>query len=280
MIDYEAVKEEILSFFLTEYQPTQAAAYVEAIVKEHLAPIYTVEVIDQFWEQLGLRVIDDLVEEYNVRSTQEWPIPFEFLDSDGTKVVGRSRLPSQPGLDEFQVALLSLTHTEFEELAALVLYLSGCKAWVTPATHDQGIDAFGFFRLFEEGIGNQGSGPLIWVFVQAKHYTQQRLGSKEIRDTASAVLFASHKIFDQSKAKYTMIDVKEFSPVAILLVTSGDLKRTAKILAVNSGVMLLTTLDLFLLFSKKWGPEYINSSSSSSLASRLRGELEGIEVAI
>lgn len=284
MADFEAVREDILLFFLTEFPDDSGAAYVETVVREHLGQTYTTEWVADFWEKSGHRVVSDLLEEHNRRIDEGFPLNFTFIDDVGSVIRGWANPDVHYNTARFQQALLSLSHTEFEKLSARVLQLAGCTdIWVTPASHDQGLDAFGCLPLLPPltpVFGRPNSALLCWILVQAKHYRTERVSSSVIREFAGSAELAKFGAYAQEATKYEMLSLKAFTPLGLVLITSGEVKRTAKLVAEQASIIILASSDLCAFFISLWentGAEI--PMTPIDIASRLRQETGDIATA-
>lgn len=257
MYEYKTVREELILFFLTEFSDDTPISYVEDLAKEFLLRKYRPEWVDIFWESQGDYLISELVEEFNRRMQDGFPINFTFVDEESKKVQGWTNPVILFKTTNFQKALLSLTDKEFERLAARIIQVVGCKdAWSTPVSHDQGLDAFGCLSLFDlpkisrETVDN---GKLkIWVLVQAKHYNKEKVCSSDIREFVGSGDLAKHKIYATEALKYEILELKPFAPLAFIMITSGEVKRTAKLLADSAGIKIITSSDICAIFSSQW----------------------------
>ena len=73
---------------------------------------------------------------------------------------------------------------------------------------------------------------------------------------------------------------RAFSPVALVYLTSGEVSRSAKILAQNAGVILLASDEMYCLFTEYWERSGIAvPATQRAFAARLRKETEGFQVA-
>ena len=282
--DYTTAQEDVLSYFLTEFPSDSQAAYVEDVVKKFLEQTYAPDWIDQFWDGLGQAVISDLLDEYNRRIIEGFPVHFTFVDDEGRIVKGWTDPSLRFNTALFQRALLSLSDTEFERLSARLLHLAGCTdAWATPASHDQGLDGFGRLPVLESVRGNVGAESKeywVWLVVQAKHYKKERVRSSEIREFVGSTHLAQLGIYAQEGKKYELLDWKPYTPRGLVFVTSGEVKRTSRLLADRTGIAMLTSSDLCAAFSTYWinaGEEV--PESISELTSLLRYEAERVPLA-
>ena len=130
MNEYELVKEQLLLFFLTEFTEDTPASYVETAARGFLRRTYSSEWIDGFWEKVGKSVISDLVEEYNRRITDGFPIHFTFVDDEGRKICGWSNPAVSFKTAVFQQALLRL-----RDCPAVYCILRGVRVRGLPRYH-------------------------------------------------------------------------------------------------------------------------------------------------
>ena len=70
--------------------------------------------------------------------------------------------------------------------------------------------------------------------------------------------------------KYPDLNLKSYTPITYILVTSGEVKRTAHILAEKIGIIFLSACDLCVIFSNQWSTN--PPTSINELANRLRHE--------
>ena len=109
------------SVILTAFPLNQPASRVErSVVHEFLRSRFNDEWIEKCWVDVGERIIDDLVAEFNRRDELGLSVRYELIDDIGSEVRGQS-IPGEEALYTFQDALLELTDVEFERLAARVL---------------------------------------------------------------------------------------------------------------------------------------------------------------
>ncbi len=279
MNEYELVKEQLLLFFLTEFTEDTPASYVETAARGFLRRTYSSEWIDGFWEKVGKSVISDLVEEYNRRITDGFPIHFTFVDDEGRKICGWSNPAVSFKTAVFQQALLRLKDAEFERLSGRILHFAGCtSAWATPISHDQGIDAFGYFSLFSlPRISREPHKFLVWILVQAKHYDKEKVCSSDIREFLGSGKLAKYEIYATEGKKYQQLKLRPFSPIALVLVTSGEVKRTARLIAEKAGILLVAASDLCAIFSTHWSASKVEiPASPDQLVCLLRQEADRV----
>lgn len=272
MNSYQIAREQLLQFFLTELSEATPSTFVEDLAKEFLLRSHNLEWVNEFWEKIGGDFISDLIDEYNRRIEDGFPIYFEFIDDLGTKVRGWVNPDIPYNTSAFQKALLLLTDTDFERLSGRILQLAGCShAWVTPKSHDQGLDAFGCYHLFNlPKISSVSNIFESWILIQAKHYNKEMVCSSEIREFIGSVELAKVHAFAVKGEKYPDLNLKHCTPIAYILVTSGEVRRTVHILAEKIGIFLLSAGDLCVIFSTEW--ETDPPTSIDELADRLRHE--------
>jgi hypothetical protein len=283
MSDYQAIRSRFLCHLLSEYPVNSPPQLLEAVVKAFMKPTYQVDYIDAFWRGTGGELQKEIVEEYNRRLNDGSSLRFTFLDDIGEKIVGSGQSPAQIKPDIiFQDALNSLTPGEFEALAPAVLKLAGCTpAWATPASHDQGLDAFGYSTFFESStLKWKGAAPNVVFLAQAKHYNKYKVDTALIREFVGATKLAQHHVYAVHCEKYTDLTFRAFSPVALVYLTSGEVSRSAKILAQNAGVILLASDEMYCLFTEYWKRLDIGvPATQRAFAARLRKEAEGFKIA-
>lgn len=272
MNNYEISKEYLLNFFLTELSETTAASFVEDLSKDFLLRTHNTEWVEDFWDKLGDNFISDLVKEYNDRIYNDYPIYFTFIDELGTKVRGWKNPNASYDTSLFQIALLQLTDTEFESLSGRILQIAGCTdAWVTPKSHDQGLDAFGRYSLFNLPKYSSTSNLFhSWIIIQAKHYNKEMVCTSDIREFVGSVELAKHHTYAIKGKKYEQLDLKPFTPISYILITSGEVKRTTHLLAEKAGIFLLSSSDIYVIFSIEWGAD--QPTSVDKLVDKLRYE--------
>ena len=275
---YQIAREQLLQFFLTELSEATPPAFVEDLAKQFLLRSHNIEWVNGFWESIGGDFISDLTDEYNRRLADGFPIYFEFIDDLGTKVRGYVNPDISYDTATFQQALFLLTDTEFERLSGRILQLAGCsRAWVTPKSHDQGLDAFGCYHLFDlPKISSSSNIFESWILIQAKHYNKEMVCSSEIREFIGSVELAKIHAFAVKGEKYPDLNLKHYTPITFILVTSGEVKRTAHILAEKIGIIFLSASDLCVIFSTEWGTDL--PTSVDEFVSKLRNEASRVPI--
>jgi hypothetical protein len=275
---YELARDQLIHFFLTELSEATPPDFVEKIAKGFLLRSHNPEWVDEFWENLGADFIADLTEEYNSRIENGFPVYFTFIDDLGTKVRGWSNPTVPYDTATFQRALLCLTDTEFERLSGRILSFAGCaNAWVTPKSHDQGLDAFGYHHLFDlPKISSLSNIFQSWIIIQAKHYNKEMVCTADVREFVGSVQLAKYRKFAVKGVKYPQLDLRPCTPIAYVLVTSGEVKRTTHLLAERAGVLLISASDLCAIFLTEWGSD--QPTSFNELVDRLRTEAKQVSI--
>jgi len=113
--------------------------------------------------------------------------------------------------------------------------------------------------------------------VQAKHYNKEKVCTSDIREFVGSGKLAKHEIYATEGKKYQQLNLKPISPIAFVLVTSGEVKRTAKLIAEKAGILLVTASDLCAIFSNYWSASKVAiPASPDQLVSLLRQEAEQV----
>ena len=283
MSDFPTTRSHFLCYLLSDYPVDSPPQFLEAVVRTYMQSTYKAEYIDTFWRGTGSELQKEIVEEYNRRLSDGGSLRFTFLDDVGEKIVGSGGTAVQPNPEiAFQDALNSLTPEEFEALAPAVLKLAGCTpAWATPASHDQGLDAFGYSKFFEsKALKWKGAGPNVVFLAQAKHYSKYKVDTALIREFVGATKLAQHHVYAVHCEKYSDLTFRAFSPVALVYLTSGEISRSAKILAQNAGVILLASDEMCCLFTEYWVRSGTTvPATQKAFAARLRRETQGFQTA-
>ena len=165
-------------------------------------------------------------------------------------------------------------------LSARLLALLGCdEAWLTPASHDQGLDSFGYSQAFGPTTPREIRQQCRIVFLaQAKHYEKHKIGSRDLREFVGAVELAIHKIFSTVDAKYDDLTIRPFGPTVMVFLTTQELPFTVKTIGRNAGIVVLSAQDLAIALSNK---RIVNKSrwTKSALIRDMRKSLRGIHSA-
>jgi len=284
MREFSEMRGKVLSYLLTVYPFDSKPQFLENVVKDFLTTTYSEELVDRFLNDNVRNLQDDIIKEANRRIEEGASLRFQILDDIGEKIAGATfDQPADPRM-VFQDALQNLTPDEFEALSAVILRIAGCViSWKTPQSHDQGLDSFGYAKFFmtEQAIKWLGSCPEIIFLAQAKHYKKEKVNAAEIREFVGSATLAKHAIYAVQGEKYSDLSIRPFTPLALIFVTSGEIKITAKILAQKSGIVLLASDELFQLFIQHWSNGNVKVKyTKSGFTERLRREFKGIPAAI
>jgi len=280
---HEIAREDSLLYFLTEFPLESPPVYVEQVVRDFLGGMYSEEWVDGWWAAVGDRMIGDLVDEYNKRLADGLPLRYEPVDDIGRKVRGSGIAKGEKFSAAFQEALLALSDDEFELLSARVLQWAGCtKVWTTPHSHDQGLDAFGVLPLLQvPGIWEpERDAPVLSMVAQAKHYSKEKVRTAQVREFVGAKYLAQFETYAVEGKKYPQLSLRPLAPIALVLVTSGEVTRTSRSLGRKAGIFFLSSSDLRVLFQDYWTRSLTTlPQSKRAVVALIRQELQGIPVA-
>jgi hypothetical protein len=281
--DFEGSRREILSFLLSSFPARSGPTTVQALVYERLGRRCNTEYIAAFWEGVGEKLRGEIIDEYNKRLDEGSATRFVLLDDIGEKIAGTGYRRPAPLPVSFQDALHELDHTEFEALSAAILRVAGCQRfWTTPHSHDQGLDAFGYLDYLGtlSRTAWSGSCPQVVFLAQAKHFLRDRVDAEDIHQLVGAAELAKQDIYTV-RNRYKELLFHAFSPVALLYVTSGEIKTTAKRLAIKAGIVLLASNELFRVFDAYWKSSGLKvQQSKRGFLRQLRREIGGIQQAV
>lgn len=242
--------DEVIAYFLTEYDVNSRPQFLKKCIELFLAKKYTAKYISLITDKFLTQITKILMEEYDERQKTKQLLRYEFLDSDGTKIKGIGQKHTAH-LRVFQNALNNISDTEFEQLSAVILKSMGCyDVWVTPASHDQGLDAFGYSRELEKYLPSN-SKCIVVMLAQAKHYNKTKVGTRDIREFIGSVDLAIHEIFSSVDNKYDDLVIKPFGPTVLVFLTSQEVPQTVKRLATKAGLVVFTSVDIYNIFQKR-----------------------------
>jgi len=249
----EELRAEVISYLLTRYPVNSKGQYLHEVASDYLLRDFNPDFVNEFWTEQGEKLCREVIEETNQRIEAGSSLRYEILDDIGERIRGAGTAGSQDPRTAFQDALQKLDPLEFERLAGVLLQWFGCHStWLTPASHDQGLDAFGYW-WFLSGAGDWPSGrPEVIFLAQAKHYLKNRVSSCYLREFIGAAECAKHKVYAVQGDRYPDLEVRPFAPVALIFLTSGELKVTAKTLARRSGMIVIASDELFELCKHYW----------------------------
>jgi len=238
---------------MTEYAVDSPPSHLKDCVESFLLPNYSAEFVSSFISGFLDRVRDVLVNEFNARFEKPHSLRYRFLDEIGEKIEGIGPSNEKAKI-EFQNAINELSSTEFESLSAYILKIAGCETyWRTPESHDQGLDAFGYLSFLERTSGEWFAGvPRLILLAQAKHFSTCKVGSKDIREFIGSSQLAVHKIYSTIDDRYSDLDIPPFCPVGLIFITTEEIPLTVKRLGVRSGMIILSSDDLYDLFIGNW----------------------------
>ncbi|OGW71348.1 MAG: hypothetical protein A2047_00050 [Omnitrophica bacterium GWA2_41_15] len=242
--------DEVIAHFLTEYdvesRPQLLRSYITSLLRQQYVQERVSEIVEKYYDTIQ----EILIKEHDSRLKSEQLLRYDFVDATGTKIKGIGRSYAQRQ-NIFQNALNGISDSVFEQFSAIVLKWMGCReVWVTPASHDQGLDAFGYSYDLKKYLSSK-SECVIVMLAQAKHYIKTKIGTKEIREFVGAFGLAIHKIFSSVDDKYEQLEIKPFGPAVLVFLTTQEVPQTVKRLATRSGIVVLTTEDIYEMFYKR-----------------------------
>jgi hypothetical protein len=130
------------------------------------------------------------------------------------------------------------------------LKVLGChEAFFTPASHDQGVDAFGYQELVSPTPYGTTHG-LTWI-AQAKHYIRSNLTTGDVRELVGSKELLLAKVFSTVDERYKELTLKRYAPTAIALITTEEVPSTVRKLAEGAGVFVFAASDLFHILSPR-----------------------------
>lgn len=282
MNDYGQINEEVVSFLLTEYPSDSPMQYLEDVLFNYLTQRYNLHYVEQYMNNSTNRLRGLILEEFNRRVEQGAMLRFELLGDTGDKIRGVAAVDQIPAPVRFQDALQKLNPNEFERLSAVILRLAGCAdTWVTPESHDQGLDAFGYLRFFKtKQLVRWVCRPEVVFLAQAKHYKKDKVSSYHIREFYGSCELAKKELYSVQGEKYRTLQFRPASPVAMVYVTSGEVSLAAKTLIQNVGIVLLASEEICALFTSYWRSiKQTLPRRTNEVVSMIRRELTGLRVA-
>lgn len=281
MTAFADLRSEIISYFLVLFPVDSQPDYLERITKRYLAGTYNDDFIERFWNDQAQFLRDDLIDETNRRIRKKASLRYEIMDDIGDRIRGAHYKLNPDPPNVFQDALQHLNPYEFEALAGVILKIAGCHSyWLTPRSHDQGLDAFGYASFLDIQLRWLGSKPEVVFLTQAKHYLKNRVSSNEIREFVGAAALAKFDIYAVQGEKYPELDMRPFAPVALIFVTSGEIKISTKTLARKSGMVVVASDELFQIFRDYWNSGGVMfPKTTKKLVDRLRKEIKGLPLA-
>lgn len=250
MPSHDAV-HEVIAHFLTDFPLNQRTCKTQEYIRQYLTKRYSDEFADKITTSFFTKISRSLIEEYDHRLQAKELLRYKILDDEGERIAGMGQ-SWQRQLRVFQDALNALSYAEFEFLSARILQVLGCDAvWVTPASHDQGLDSFGYAPAFPQDVPQEITKQCRVVYLaQAKHNKRHAVGSRDLREFVGSVELAIHRIFSTEDEKYEDLTISPFGPCVMVLVTTEELPRTVKTIGRNAGIVVLSASDLAILFSR------------------------------
>ncbi len=243
---------DVIAYFMSEYAHDSPPSLLEEVIHLVLARNLNDERAEELTDKFLDYIQNSLVEEFNERYGSNKSLRYKLIDNEGSKIAGIGDLAKIEHI-EFQNAISSISHSQFEGVSALVLRKAGCNFLRrTPDSHDQGLDAFGYMDILQQfSVSTNNHACKVNFLAQAKHYSQTKVGSKDIREFVGAATLALHKIYSSVDTKYQELDILPFSPTSLVFVTSEEVPGTVRRLAQRTGIIVLSSDDLFDMFVAK-----------------------------
>ena len=240
-----------LAHFLCKFDPKSKKRKTRDVVKEVALPCYSAEKVNEFLDHSLQLFQATLVEEFNARYSDQRPLRFQIADTSGVGTLVEGYRPSKLAkVTHFQDALHATSPKEFEKLAAIILKVLGCKeVFLTPASHDQGVDAFGYQDLVSPTPYGTTHG-LTWI-AQAKHYFASSVTTGDVRELVGSKELLVAKVFSTVDERYKELRLKRYAPTAIALITTEEIPSTVRRLAEGAGVFVFASSDLFHTLSPR-----------------------------
>ncbi len=271
--------QQVIAHFLTEFPSRQKRCKTEDYIRQYLSRRLKSEYVDDLMRKYLDSVISLLIDEHDTRKKDQELLRYRFIDTEGALIEGIG--PEwQKKFRNFQDALNDLTDSEFELLSARILKILGCnEVWVTPQSHDQGLDSFGYSAAFKSVIPPEIHSQCRIVYLaQAKHYKKNLIGSRDIRELIGSAELAMFRIFSTVDEKYEDLNIKPYGPCILVLITTEEIPRTVKLIGRNAGIVVLSAQDLAILLTRAKIVTRTGSQRKSITAS-LKRSLRGIRIA-
>lgn len=274
------IADETVAHFLTDFPCDQALCKTEDYIRKFLVRHYAPDRADETISRHYRKIVEVLIDEYDHRSGTHGLLRFKFADNEGERVQGIGKLWEREHRI-VQDALNELTDQEFEALSARLLAILGCdRVWKTPASHDQGLDSFGYSYVFRSSIPREIRSQCRVVFLaQAKHYNKHKIGSRDLREFVGSKELAVHKIFSTVDEKYTDLSIKPFGPTVLVFITTQEIPRTVKLMGKHAGILVFSAQDLSIMLSKAGVINLRSNRTSKNLARAIRASLQEIPCA-
>lgn len=151
--------------------------------------------------------------------------------------------------------LRKLTWREFEGCCKGILGLLGCAdPTLTAGSNDQGVDFFGQLTL-EGRLDNFSELPGIdrrlgvWMVGQAKHYTETRVSTPDLRELVGSVELARAGAFADGGIALKGFHPRVCDPVFYLFFTTGTISSDGRILLKESGVVSMDGSQIAVFLS-------------------------------
>jgi hypothetical protein len=243
----DQIAQLCLSYFLCQFDPKSKKRLTRDVVKEVALRVYSSDKVDEFIDNHLTEFQTTLVEEFNERYADKRPLRFQIVDTASIgKTVCGYQLKKLAKETRFQNTLHRTTPADFEKLAAIILKILGCQdVFSTPASHDQGMDAFGWQILVQPTPYGVTHG-LTWI-AQAKHYVATQVTTGNVRELVGSKELLVAKVFSTVDERYKELRLRSYAPIAVALITTEEIPTTVRRLADGAGVFIFASSDLYYL---------------------------------
>jgi hypothetical protein len=252
----DQIAQLCLSHFLCQFDPKSKKRLTRDVVREVALSVYSSDKVNEFIDDQLTKFQGALVEEFNTRYAAKRPLRFQIADTVGVgEMIAGYRQKNLSQEIRFQNSLHRISAADFEKLAAIVLRILGCSdVFLTPSSHDQGVDAFGSQGLVQPTPYGVTHG-LTWV-AQAKHYKATRITTGDVRELVGSKELLVSKIFSTVDERYKELSLRRYAPIAIVLITTEEIPTTVRKLADGAGVFVFASSDLFYLLAPSLGGKH------------------------
>ena len=236
-------------------------SHTKEVARNFLKVKYNEESVDDYIEEHYSRVHEEIIKEYKRRNDENLGIPFAFYDAEGDQIMPLNPIPDA---EKIITAFKEISANDFEKLGGIILSTLGyLDVYVTPESHDQGLDAFGIRKTT---FGTIELDELEISILQAKHYSECEVDSADIREFIGSVILAKLKAYALKNNPYPQLEIRRFTPIQLVYLTTGRVKRTASMLCKKAGVLVISADFLSKAFpslvTKSSVISYIDSNSS------------------
>jgi hypothetical protein len=260
-----------LSYFLCEFDPKSPKRKTRDVVRKIALTCYAPEKVNEFLDNNLAVFQGTLVDEFNDRYAARLPLRFQIADARGVGELVEGYSPAKlPKEIAFQEALHAIEPREFERVAAIILKVLGCQSvFFTPASHDQGVDAFGHQTLIAPTP--YGNVHLVTWIAQAKHFRSSRVTTGDVRELVGSKELLIAKVFSTVGDRYSQLKLRPYAPTAMALITTEEIPSTVRRLADAAGIFTFASSDLYYLLLP-----HLKGNSAASIRALIKRESKTI----